>query len=124
GGERRGGGPRDLVLGWGGGRMVLLQNEGKGLFPRARDWGGLTRGASRWNGVAVGDIDGDGRLDLVATSWGRNTDMSADSARPLYLLHGSFGAAGEEEMLLARQDDRLHAIAPLNSYARLRVAVP
>jgi hypothetical protein len=48
----------------------------------------------------------------------------ADSARPLTLLYGPFGSAGEEEMLFARRDDRLHALAPLNGYARVRVAMP
>ena len=45
-----------------------------------------------------GWVDGDGRLDFVATSWGRNTPMQADSARPLVMLHGPVGARGEEEM--------------------------
>jgi len=60
----------------------------------------------------------------VATSWGRNIATPADSARPLYLVHGQFGARGEEEMLLARQDPRLGALSPLNSYARVRIAFP
>ena len=40
------------------------------------------------------------------------------------MVHGRIGAGGEEEMLLARQDPRLGALAPLNSYARVRVAMP
>ena len=40
------------------------------------------------------------------------------------MFYGAFGAAGEEEMLLARDDPRVHGLAPLNSYARVRVAFP
>jgi hypothetical protein len=40
------------------------------------------------------------------------------------MFHGAFGSAGEDEMLLARYDPRLRGPAPLNSYARVRVAIP
>ncbi|MEO7083541.1 MAG: FG-GAP-like repeat-containing protein [Gemmatimonadaceae bacterium] len=119
-----GDGHPDLILARDWDSIVLLLNDGHGRFVRAPDSWGLSKWKGRWNGIAVGDLDGDGKLDIVATSWGRNTAEHADSANPLVLVHGPIGAAGEEEMLLARTDDRLHALAPLTSYARARVAMP
>jgi hypothetical protein len=114
----------DLLLAREWDSILLLLNDGHGRFTRAPDSWGLAKWTSRWIGIAAGDVDGDGRLDVVATSWGRNTAVHADSANPLLLYHGAFGARGEEEMLLAQRDSRLNAVAPLNPYARVRVAMP
>lgn len=79
---------------------------------------------SRWLGLASGDFDGDGRPDLVVTSWGRNTRFTADSIRPLYLYFGNFDSNTSLDLLPAKYDPRLKAIAPLASFARLSRAVP
>ena len=118
-----GDGDPDLVLAREWSSLALFLNEGGRFAPAPESWG-LGRWTSRWNGIASGDLDGDGRLDLIATSRGRNTAEAADSARPLYLVHGPFGARQEVEMLLARFDPRLGALAPLNRLERIRTAMP
>jgi hypothetical protein len=56
------------------------------------------------NGVAVGDLDGDGP-DLVATSWGRNT--VAQRIPPALLLYfGNFDANNTVDLMMARDDPR------------------
>lgn len=119
-----GDGDADLLLAREWNSIALFLSDGHGAFTAAPDSWGLGRWTSRWNGIATGDLDGDGRLDIVATSWGRNTIMRADSARPLFMIHGPFGAMGEEEMLMARFDPRINGLAPLNSYARVRTVMP
>lgn len=118
-----GDGHPDLVLAREWNSVLLLLNDGHGKFTKAPASWGLEKFTGRWNGVAVGDLDGDGRMDLIVTNWGRNTFTPTDSARPLTLIYGPFGASREEEMLLARQDPRIGGLTPLNSYPRVRIAI-
>jgi len=110
-----------LALEWG--PITVFQTSG-GRLRKAPLSLGFDSHTSRWNGLVAGDVDGDGRLDLVATSWGRNTLTPADSASPLHVYYGRFGQSGAVQLLFARTDARLRAEAPLNSYPRARVAIP
>jgi hypothetical protein len=122
--DMNGDGRPDLILAREWDSILLLLNDGHGRFRPAPSGMGLGALTSRWNGVATGDLDGDGRLDLIATSWGRNTSLRADSANPLVLLHGPVGAAREVETILAQRDPRIGGLAALDNFARIRLAIP
>lgn len=113
----------DLVLAIEWGQIRVFFNQA-GRFRAAPELPGLSGLYSRWNGLATGDLDGDGRLDLVATSWGRNTDYHPTEARPLFLYFGFWSEPGHPTVLLAQEDPRIGAVAPLTSFARLGLALP
>jgi hypothetical protein len=117
-----GDGDPDLLVAveWGKVRVFL---NARGRFT-ATDFAGLSELHSRWNGLGTGDLDSDGRLDIVATSWGRNTDYGATPERPLFLYVGFWTGRGRPDFLFAQHDPRIRAVAPLTSFDRLAEAFP
>lgn len=64
-------GDLDLALACEWGPVRVLRNE-RGRFSDATEALGLAQYKGWWNGVSVGDFDEDGRMDLIASNWGRN----------------------------------------------------
>jgi hypothetical protein len=52
-----------------------------------------------WNGVTTGDLDGDGRLDIIAGNWGENSKYQSHRAAPLRLYYGDFTEDGADGLI-------------------------
>ncbi len=112
----------ELVVATEFGPIRILRNE-RGHFRDATKSMGLSGLSSRWNGVAAGDFDGDGRLDLVATSWGRNTPWHTSVERP-YSLTVARVDRDRLGLLFARADLLTNREMPLDGFARIGAALP
>ena len=77
-----------------------------------------------WNGVATGDFDGDGRLDLLAANWGRNTKYQRHRDHPLRLYYGDWLGLGRVDMLEAYYEPSLGKYVPFVPLDHLRQACP
>ncbi len=117
-----GDGRSDLVVASEFGLIRVLVNE-QGRLRDATARLGLDKIRSRWLALNVGDFDGDGRLDLVATSRGRNQAWGASETRPHVLYTGSFGSRSLG-LVFARADSGGTDEMPLESFSRLGVAFP
>ena len=77
-----------------------------------------------WNGVATGDFDGDGRLDIVASNWGRNTQHESHRAQPLRIYYGDLGGDGTTQLIEAHYEPALNKFVPWHRLDTLSKALP
>jgi hypothetical protein len=69
-----------------------------------------------WNGVAAGDFDGDGRMDIVAGNWGRNSRYETFRRRPLQLYYGEWTTPGLVDVLEGYYEPGLDKVVPWAPY--------
>ena len=113
----------DLILAMEWGPVTILENEG-GTFSDATTSYGLSDYVGWWNGVATGDFNEDGRLDIVATNWGLNTKYHISKDHPLELYYDDFDRNGTLDIVEGHWDEGMNAMVPERGLSCLTRGIP
>ena len=111
----------DLVLATEWGPIVYFHNTGHGL----ENWtakAGLDKRTGWWSALAVADLNGDGRLDLIAGNVGLNTKYHASAAEPTVLFAGDLDGSGRQQLVEAQYEDG--KLYPVRGRSKLAYVFP
>lgn len=101
----------------------VLRND-KGQFTEATQQLGLSKYTGWWNAVATGDFDNDGRLDIVAANWGRNTPYQDYVQDGLRLYYGDLADSGGVEIVEAYVEPGRKRLVPWRDLQALSGIIP
>jgi hypothetical protein len=113
----------ELILACEWGPVRVFKNEHGHLREETAALGlaGLT---GWWSGVTTGDLDEDGRLDIIAANWGLNDVYQATPEHPLRLYYGDLTGSGTTDLIETYFAPELNADVPRRTLNALSQAVP
>jgi enediyne biosynthesis protein E4 len=113
----------ELILACDWGPVKVFKNE-HGKLKDSTAALGLSKFTGIWNSVAVGDFDGDGRLDIVAGNWGLNSYYNLSPSAPWLLYYGDLNGDGQVAMVEACRDARSKQVVPWRDMDTIAQGMP
>jgi len=121
--DLNGDGFAELIVAEEWGPIRVFENA-RGTFAERTAGLGLAEFTGWWNSVTAGDLDGDGRLDLVAGNWGANTVCNRSAQGPWQVDYGDFAGDGRVAILESYFNSSMQAQVPWRDLTQLSAQLP
>jgi len=112
----------DLLVATEWGPVSYFHNNGGKQLENLTANVGLAGITGWWSALTVADVNGDGRLDLIAGNTGLNTKYRASATEPAVLYAGDLDGSGREQLIEAQYEGG--RLVPLRGRSKLAYAYP
>ena len=116
-------GDPDLILACAWGPIRLFQNDA-GSFREITREVGLAEHTGWWTGVTTGDLDNDGRLEIIAGNWGLNSFYRTNREHPRGLYYGDLDGDTVVDLIECSYDPELLREVPDRGLKTILRALP
>ena len=116
-------GDADLLLALEWGPITILENN-NGILKNITSKLGLDQLKGWWNGIATGDFNEDGLIDIVATNWGLNTKYHFTKSHPRQVYFNDFDKNDVLDIVEAHYDGEFEDLVPERGFSCISNAMP
>ncbi|MBI3415344.1 MAG: VCBS repeat-containing protein [Verrucomicrobia bacterium] len=113
----------ELILACEWGPVRVFKND-HGKFTETTEQLGLAKFNGWWNGVTTGDIDGDGRLDIIASNWGLNSKYRPTPQHPDHLYFGDYDGNTSVDLIESHFDETMQKEVPERGLRAISTTLP
>jgi hypothetical protein len=111
----------ELILACEWGPIRVFQSRSGAMFDVTKEFG-LESYTGWWRGVTTADLNNDGKMDIIASNWGLNSQYQASPKEPLVFFYGQIFQPGVTDIIETEYVNG--ALTPRRQFKALATSMP